>query len=145
MTATKVCSVCQEDKARSAFSPDGRRRDGLYSACRSCRASTQREARQQQDNRTRQGLHFKSRYGITIQDYDRMFAEQDGKCAACGDTPQHRLHVDHDHDTGAVRGLLCAFCNKGLGCFQDDPNRLLGAAAYLMAQRDVLKEATCPE
>lgn len=75
--------------------------------------------------------HYK--YGMTIEDYDRMFAEQNGGCAICGGTPTRteHLHVDHDHETGRIRGLLCDSCNLGLGKFRDDPDVLAKAAAYL--------------
>lgn len=60
---------------------------------------------------------LKRRYGITLEEYEKMFAEQDGKCAICkGVCPTGRnLAVDHDHDTGKVRGLLCSRCNQGIG------------------------------
>ena len=139
---TKRCATCQEDKSRTSFSPDGRKGDGLQGSCRQCRATTERSKRGKRDLRERQGHHFKARYGITVDDYDRLLGEQGGKCAVCGDTPEHRLHVDHDHDTGRVRGLLCTWCNKGLGAFRDNPDKLLGAAAYLLQQQNVLTEVT---
>lgn len=56
-----------------------------------------------------------------------------GKCAICGSS--YRLHIDHDHKTGQLRGLLCHFCNTGLGHFRDSPERLRAAIAYLMKHR----------
>ena len=76
------------------------------------------------------GYHL-SRYGITVDDFKAMLTAQGGTCAICGDAPERRLHVDHDHRTGQVRGLLCTGCNKGIGCFRDDPDRLRGAIRYL--------------
>lgn len=74
-------------------------------------------------------------YGITVEDYDRMLAAQGGGCAICGGTDPQRNRkwfcVDHDHETGVVRGLLCMNCNDGLGRFADDPAQLRAAAAYL--------------
>jgi len=71
---------------------------------------------------------------LSPEDYDRMYDEQDG-CAVCGrpdaDDSGARLVVDHDHETGRVRALLCRHCNAGLGHFADDPDRLRAAAAYL--------------
>jgi hypothetical protein len=65
----------------------------------------------------------------------RLREEQQGCCAICGtpeaQSPKKRLHVDHNHETHAVRGLLCSRCNTGLGQFKDDPNRLRAAIEYL--------------
>src|SRR6185312_12520919 len=81
------------------------------------------------------------KFGLTPVERDRLLAEQGGGCAVCGERmsrdkdprtgKQRRLHVDHCHRTGRVRGLLCASCNLGLGKFQDDPSRLERAAEYL--------------
>ena len=73
-------------------------------------------------------------YGITIEEYDLLLEQQDNKCAICGtNTPggKGRFHVDHDHTSGAIRGLLCSSCNIGLGHFKDDPEILILAAEYL--------------
>jgi len=77
-------------------------------------------------------------YGLTLADYDRMHAEQDGRCAICGRTDagrhlQAHFSVDHCHDTGVVRGLLCHPCNLGIGYLQDDPTIMRAAAAYVAA------------
>lgn len=78
-------------------------------------------------------LHLK-RYGLTYADYVEMLAAQNGGCRICGQAPgKRRLAVDHDHQTGKVRGLLCGRCNSGLGFFQDDSARMRQAIAYLDA------------
>jgi hypothetical protein len=67
-------------------------------------------------NRVRRFLKL---YGITVQDYDRMLKKQDGVCLICKRPEKNRkLAVDHDHETGAVRGLLCTSCNNTLGWFE---------------------------
>ena len=78
---------------------------------------------------------YRKVYGITLEDYERILAEQGGLCAICG-TDQgggrgDRFHIDHDHATGKVRGLLCLSCNRGIGCLGDDPTLLTIAVAYL--------------
>ena len=75
--------------------------------------------------------HLRRPYGITEEHYDRMLAEQGGLCAICRDRPAE--HVDHDHKTGRVRGLLCFNCNQALGNFTDRTDFMLGAIAYLNA------------
>jgi hypothetical protein len=81
--------------------------------------------------------HLKRKYGLTPDDYDAMLAAQRGGCAICGaPAPEGQsLHVDHCHDSGAVRGLLCFRCNAGLGQFDHDSERLARAASYLGSAR----------
>lgn len=76
---------------------------------------------------------LKTKYGLTPKDYNALLASQGGVCAICRRRPAHRLCVDHDHQTGKVRGLLCACCNGGVGQFRDDPTLLRLAADYLEA------------
>lgn len=110
------------------------------------RAVAQEERAAQRDNlvyraRTRD-RNLRRVYGITLADYERMLAEQGGHCAICtatvADARATALHVDHDHTTGRVRGLLCTNCNKGLGHLGDDPVRLHRAVEYLARARDAM-------
>jgi hypothetical protein len=117
------------------------------------RANSQREIqrvlRWQQENRERYNAkqraykqshraeqreeHLRRTFNLTQADYERMLAEQGGACAICGRKPRpsKHLHVDHDHDTGRVRGLLCFSCNVGVGNFHHDMSRLARARDYL--------------
>lgn len=84
-----------------------------------------------------------AKYGITTDEYDRLLDEQGGVCAICRLDSSSSLRgklmaVDHCHDTGKVRGLLCSPCNTGIGHLKDDPDRLMAAAAYLLQSVDVL-------
>lgn len=78
---------------------------------------------------------LKKQYGITTDEYDRMLERQGGVCAICGngaaDALRKNLAVDHCHDSGRVRGLLCSNCNIGIGKFKDDPVLLRRAIKYL--------------
>ena len=76
--------------------------------------------------------HLKRKYGLTLEDYERMFRAQDGRCKLCGKREKKAmLPVDHNHFTKKVRALLCRKCNTGLGQFDDDPKLLRKAAAYI--------------
>lgn len=81
------------------------------------------------------------KYGITGQDYHDILEKQGGGCAICGnkdpgDRRLKRFHVDHCHETGKVRGLLCITCNMGIGKFKDNPDYLILAAEYLTKHRE---------
>lgn len=111
-------------RERFATDPEYRTRRQVYD----------REYRQRNAEHERE-LNYKRSYesGVTVADYDRMFAEQDGRCAICKGLPSRtkHLHIDHCHETNCVRGLLCDSCNLGIGKFGDDPQRLKRAAEYL--------------
>jgi hypothetical protein len=76
--------------------------------------------------------HLWENYRIRGVQYSAILEAQDGRCAICGKFPTiRRLHVDHSHATGKIRGLLCHKCNVGLGHFNDDSDLLLKASEYL--------------
>lgn len=88
--------------------------------------------------------YLQKEYGITLARYEEMLVEQRGACAICGRTEDgihprtgrpRRLAVDHCHDTGRVRGLLCLACNAAIGLVQHDEQRLLLAIEYLRRYR----------
>jgi Autographiviridae endonuclease VII len=97
----------------------------------------QRRARQRDYNRThREVINNRLRerkYGISPDDYAALYRFQGGECRICLRVWSRRLHVDHSHATGRIRGLLCDDCNLGLGKFADDPARLKRALDYLEA------------
>jgi hypothetical protein len=77
---------------------------------------------------------LKRHYSISLERFDEMMAAQGGRCAVCGTddaSPHQYLSVDHDHQTGEPRGLLCNRCNVGIGRLGDDPDLIRKALAYL--------------
>ncbi len=82
---------------------------------------------------------LKAKYNISIEDYDNLVKLQDGKCKICKTTKYPGkgkcLHVDHDHQTGEIRGLLCTKCNLGLGHFEDNIEYLTKAIEYLNSNK----------
>lgn len=135
---------------RACASCDGpRHKDAASGLCHDCFWTKQRAESpytgmsqqeydaQRYDAHARRNAYLEKKYGITVDDYHRMYEKQLGLCAICL-TPERDAHVtykyfivDHDHETGKVRSLLCDKCNKGLGQFDDDANRLEAAALYL--------------
>jgi len=83
--------------------------------------------------------HLRTAYGLTLEKYDQMLSDQRGKCAICEtSTPggmSGRFHVDHCHQSGRIRGLLCTKCNSGLGMFKDRVELIVAAIAYLKSSQ----------
>jgi len=84
-----------------------------------------------------QNLSLQRKYGITTEQRDEMIEAQDNKCLICNtdfDDTEHAPHVDHCHESGIIRGVLCKFCNIGLGHFKDNTDFLKSAIEYLEKQ-----------
>jgi hypothetical protein len=130
MEEVKRCgnSRCQKVKPLSEFHNDRRQSDGKAHYCKAC-ARIRSKARTSKQNRS----YNLKRYGITLDDYEWLLKTQNGRCAICGsDSPGKKetyFHIDHDHVTRKVRGLLCERCNIGIGYFT--PESLEKAANYL--------------
>lgn len=73
----------------------------------------------------------KRKYGVTHERFLEMLDAQDRRCAICDVAIGHGAHIDHDHTTKQVRGLLCGHCNRGIGTFRDSSDVVMKAAAYL--------------
>lgn len=130
------CKRCEETKLIGEFyiSKGEKGKARIDTWCKDCRKKKQpytfRANRQ----------HIVRTYGITIEQYDRMYEAQNGVCASCG-LPETKIQygrvmmlaVDHDHETGRVRGLLCADCNRALGLLKDNPSRIAGMLKYVQS------------
>ena len=127
---SKACRDCGQVQPPEAFPRFARSKDGRGTYCKPCH-NARGSASRQAHHGSAKNYHLKHRYGITVDDYERMLAEQGGLCALCKERPAE--HVDHDHLTGRVRGLLCFCCNQGLGNFRDRADVLRLGVAYLQA------------
>jgi hypothetical protein len=92
---------------------------------------------------TRGWAHFlKKTYRLSPKEFYALLESQDGGCAICGrkdsGVRNRQMHLDHCHETGRNRGILCHSCNVGLGNFKNNPDRLFAAAAYLLQYVNVL-------
>lgn len=115
-------------------SPEGRSVHKAWVDANPDKVKASKDAERRRNKDTRRNRDFKQKYGITLADYDRMFEDQGGMCAICFGPPKsgRRMAVDHDHETGAIRGLLCNTCNLAIGHLRDDPMVVASAAVYLM-------------
>lgn len=139
---TKVCTKCGQVQPLSEFGRSKHHKNGRNSRCKPCMRKLRMEVhRRHQAERPEEyrlymrNARLRSMYGITHRQYEELLAAQGGGCAICGSTEPggsgKHFHVDHDHETGEVRGLLCSDCNTGLGKFSDSTERLGRAALYL--------------
>jgi len=126
---TKKCPKCKEEKLVAKFYSDESHKDGLSTECKTCRKLQAKKRRaSEKGSKLIRESKLKDKYGINLDDYDRMFEEQNGVCAICKrpETKKHitgatyRLSVDHNHSTSLVRGLLCKRCNIILGQLEVD-------------------------
>jgi DNA-directed RNA polymerase subunit RPC12/RpoP len=152
-TEPKVCSKCGELKPASEYHEESNRY-GLQAWCKQCNLQRNREWRERNrehvrayaQHKYRQGdplarrliawrSELKRRYGLTPEQYEAMLVAQDYRCAICGTESftdcNRRALVDHDHETGEIRGLLCNRCNGGLGLMDDSIELLEKAIRYL--------------
>ena len=144
----KTCNKCGAEKPNSDYYRYGKRDGsfGLRTSCKSCERKANKKW--QQNNREKtvkvsQKWYWKNKektrasaryrkYGITQEDFDYLLKEQNKSCAICKVSFENQTpHVDHDHDTGYVRGLLCSKCNTGIGLLQDCLITLGQAKDYL--------------
>lgn len=128
----KKCPRCGEVKPKRAFVRNRSTTDGVGAYCRPCH-NLVIKAQVEKLHGSRKNFLLKLRYGIDEDEFQRLVTLQDGMCAICKIRPAE--HVDHDHETGKVRQILCFYCNRGLGKFKDDPERMERAIEYLAKDR----------
>ncbi|MEV0493848.1 endonuclease VII domain-containing protein [Streptomyces atratus] len=113
----RYCRRCGGIKPHGAWDRNRTASDGLSTRCKTCRAIEGRAG------------HLQRQYGMTEAERDEMISSQMGICTICPAAPA--MHVDHCHETGRVRGVLCFNCNSAIGKLGDDPDTLRRAIAYL--------------
>ena len=133
---TKRCTKCGEDKDLHEFSKEPRSPDGVTAQCKSCRNQYQKEWVKRKGGAM---YHRTVRYGMSPNEYEELLEEQLNRCACCGSSDPKRkagFVIDHDHQTGQVRGLLCHSCNIGIGQLGDSISGLTQALNYLRKHYD---------
>ena len=126
----RKCNKCGETKPLTQFYKTGRKNDkdpnARHHECKECAKARIKRTR---DPERARDLFYRRTYGISLADFNRMVLSQGSKCACCGTSEPGGKHnqwcVDHDHQTGQVRQLLCKNCNIILGLVDDDIGHLL--------------------
>ena len=129
---TKLCNKCNVIKSIDEFHLHKKRSDGRQTQCKECRKEI--DAKRQVSGYWRK-KSLKSLYNISESEYNVLLASQNQQCFICKTTVfsghGQKAHVDHDHNDNQVRGLLCTNCNRGLGFFSDNIDKLSAAVHYL--------------
>jgi hypothetical protein len=125
----KYCSKCKKTKPKVEFAKHKKNNDGLQYWCKPCK----RENTNKNYCKTTTLNKYRERtYGVTPEQWELMSKRCGDACEICGgDNGDVALCIDHNHETGEVRGLLCHKCNQGMGLLGDSEERLLKAATYL--------------
>jgi hypothetical protein len=138
------CKACEIARNKAWYRKNQKR--GIANTKRWQQANAQRVREYQRRYRAdharqfREG-HLRRVFDLTGAQYQALLEAQGGGCAVCGRVPRagRSLHVDHNHKTGVVRGLLCFRCNAGMGQFREDPLRMADAIVYLARGRHALE------
>lgn len=144
LASLKLCTKCDTYRPIDQFHKNKVSKDGRHNYCKACRIAYQKEWHKNNptyhtdyiNSNHGQSTNLFRKYGITKDQYNSMLAEQNGNCKICKThyTKFKRdLHVDHCHQTGKVRGLLCVCCNTGLGKFKDSIELLQQAITYIQS------------
>ena len=126
----KRCPRCGLTKTFADFPRNRSQRDGLGTYCKPCHVDVVK-ANRRKNHGTHQNYLLSLRYGIDSRVAEDLLRVQERKCPVCGGGTA--AHVDHCHETGEVRGILCFNCNGALGRFEDDPELMGRAIEYLEA------------
>ena len=135
----RLCNECGRARARErqrqwrAANPDkvkqlAKQRVAYYAQYRLLHRDKIRQAAQKWNRNNKHKMREDAllrRYGITLAQYQQMLNSQGGACAICRQKKKRTLHVDHNHRTGSVRGLLCDYCNRRLGYLGDNPGEMM--------------------
>lgn len=147
----KTCAKCGVEKPLSEFVKDNRKKDGHAGSCLFCKNQVYqlwRNANKERHKNTQLRYevknphrHLMSKFGVSPDIKMEMLSDQGGKCAACGSASHNSKNkkassdggwcIDHDHETGKIRGVLCWPCNVTLGHAKECPDRLRGLVEYI--------------
>jgi len=155
----KKCGKCKIKKEESEFNKCSKAIDGLNYWCRKCQKINNKQyyidnkekiikhvkKRYKENPEKQRNRNYKRRFNITIDDYNKMFKKQNGKCDICGSNDSgsiktEHFFIDHNHITGKIRGLLCYSCNSAVGLLKDDIEISKNLTKYLTKYLEDIKD-----
>lgn len=145
LVTSKTCFRCKGIKSTKDFPKDNSKKDSLSIYCSTCirsinkarRSDTTYNAKRRAESpryaRQNRAWRLRTKYGISIEDFEQMFESQGKVCALCKSdkSDSNQFVMDHCHATGRIRGILCSYCNRALGMFKDSVDILNKAIVYL--------------
>lgn len=162
---TKRCRICKQEKLDSEFYPNSHTKDGLRAECKECKRLEYQQNKEQRSKKAKENYwknpqiarerankyrkafpnkvkstKLMQEFGLSYEEYVSKLEAQNYSCAICDKHESNftfKLAVDHDHESGKIRGLLCSNCNNGLGRFHDDLNKLQNAIEYLKKHQKI--------
>ena len=144
---TRQCTSCKLFKTLNKFrvgTAQGKKTPRRWSECRECLSKRCRNYHKANPGRMLE-IKLMKNYGMTLTEFNSLLEDQKGLCAICHmpepaidkrTGKQRRLSVDHSHQTGKTRGLLCTLCNQGIGQFRENPELLMAAIEYIKKHND---------
>jgi hypothetical protein len=159
--AKKRCNTCKRKKLLKEFYKNSLNKDGYANQCKKCKVEYMKGLNARPESKARinvaakkwrqsdegkeyhKDFKFRQRYGITLETYKQMALSQENRCAICKEVSD-KLVVDHDHETGKVRALLCDSCNTGIGHFKENAVTLKSAAEYVEFHKVHTSERVTP-
>lgn len=129
----KTCIHCNKEKHEQSFHVSGNGKRG--NVCHACKNKRYLASNPEYKKRSNRRKHLRESYDMSISDYQLLHDAQSGLCAICN--LELKLYVDHCHDTGKIRGLICNKCNSAMGFLNDNPELLKKAYEYLVRGLEV--------
>lgn len=143
----KICKTCQKKKPTTEFYPNKNTKDKFQSSCKTCALQLQKKWYEQNPSKNREWCKqyysknkhkwrersYKNKYGLTIEEVNEMLLSQNNQCPICQSAFKKTkyMNIDHNHQTGKMRQILCSKCNTAIGLLDENIERFRRAIDYL--------------
>ena len=140
----KKCNICKINKTIENFNLYRKNKPNRRNLCKDCQLEQRRKYQYPYRKEKTKYYKIKDRYGLSKEEYD-LLINQNPSCQSCGEIFINTPHVDHNHETNKIRGLLCGNCNKALGLLKDDPIKIVNLLRYLLEGSETISKESTPK